>query len=505
MRFRVPLIIAFALSTLTACAAISPAATGAPQRSPLSEADILAIAQLVTLEDTRQFDAEVLARLLASTHPEVKRRAVVAVGRIVNTGGTALLEPLRTDPDQEIVATVAFAQGQLKDPSAVPWLAGLLQSATTPGPVALQAARALGKVRTPEAWAALSSYLTTAQESPATTPIVSEALLSIGRFTDRADIAPIARWSSSADAGIRWHAAWALFRPRNPAAVPHLFRLSQDASADVRFWSVRGLTPALIDEARSEGIDRAAASARLRAAVKDPDRRVRVEALRVLAAYDDEASFGVVLAALDDPDTWMSVTAAETLGRFKDRIAAVTPKLAAAAAPGKPAALRVTALTPLTQLAPPLALAAGEQLLRDPSPFVRTAATQTMRRMGALGQQVLDRLATDPAMKGLLIPAPTPGARGGGAGTPASGSGRTDADYRAIVMRWVVPAYNGSRTPRAMWTTPKGEIELELHPGEAPLGMEEFVHLVDFVFHPSRPPFPASSFPLFPSLHLLLN
>lgn len=469
MRLRAPLmIVALTLTTLTAS-----------QRPPLSEADILDIAQLVKLEDTRQFDAAVLGRLVTSTHPEVKRRAVVAVGRIVNPGGTALLEPLRIDPDPVIVATVAFAQGQLKDPAAVPWLAGLLHTATTPVPVALEAARALGKVRTPEAWAALSRYLTDTQESPATTPVVNEALLSIGRFTERTDIAPIAKWSSAVDAGVRWHAAWALFRPRNPAAVPHLFRLSQDASAEVRFWSVRGLTPVLVDEAKAAGIDRVSASARLRAAVKDPDRRVRTEALRVLAAYDDEASFAVVLAALDDPDTWMSVTAAETLGRFKDRAATVTPRLAAAAAPGKPAALRVTALTPLTQLAPPLALAAGEQLVRDPNLFVRTAATQAMRRMGPLGQQVLDRLAADPAMKDLLIPAPTPGARGGGAGVPAPATGRTDADYRAIVMRWVVPAYNGSRTPRAMWTTPKGEIELELHPGEAPLGMEEFVRLTE--------------------------
>jgi HEAT repeat protein/cyclophilin family peptidyl-prolyl cis-trans isomerase len=482
-----------ALSALAGCATSNPApstATPAPGRPPLSDVDITDIALLVKLEDTRQFDAAILGRLLKSPHPEVKRRAIVSVGRIVNPAGTALLEPLRTDSSADIVATVAFAHGQLKDPAAVAWLATTLQSATTPAPVAFEAARALGKIRGPEAWAALSGYLTSVQESPATRPVVSEALLSIGRFTDppntaparRADITSIVRWTSSVDAGVRWHAAWALFRPRNPAAVPHLFRLSQDPDPEVRFWSVRGLTPALVDEARAPGVDRAAASARLRAAVKDSDRRVRTEALRVLAAYDDNESFAVVLAALDDPDTWVSVTAAETLGRFKDRIAEVTPKLAAAAAPGKPAALRVTALTPLTQLAPPLALDAGEKMLRDPSLFVRTAATQTMRRMGALGQQLLDRLTADPAMKDLLIPIPQPAAARIGGAPPAPAApipGRTDAEYRAIVTRWIVPAYSGSRAPRAIWTTPKGEIEVELHPGDAPLGMEELVRLTE--------------------------
>ena len=472
------------LALLLVLATLVPA--GAAQRSPLSEADIVDIATILKLEDTRRFDAETFARLLKSAHPEVKRRAVVAVGRIVNPGGTALLEPLRTDASAEIVATVAFAHGQIKDPAAVPWLAATLQSADTPAPVAREAARALGKVRTPEAWVALSTYLTTAQNTPVTAPVVSEALLSIGRFVDRLnitpivrlDIAPIVRWTTTTNAEVRWHAAWALFRPRNPAAVPHLLTLSQDASPEVRFWAVRGLAPGLVDEAKAEGIDRAVTSARLRAGEKAPDRRVRTEALRVLGAYDDDASFEAVLAALDDPDTWMSVSAAESLGRFKDRIAALAPKLGAAAAPGKPVTLRLTALTPLTQLAPPLALDAASALLREPSLFVRTVATQALRRMGAIGQQRLDQLAADPTMKDLLIPAPTPGG-GRGAGAAAPAPARTDAGYSAIVERGVVPADNGSKAPRAVWTTPKGEIEMELHSGESPLGMEELVRLTE--------------------------
>jgi peptidylprolyl isomerase len=476
----------FRLAVLLLLAALAPA--GAAQRSPLSDGDIADIATIVKLEDSRWFDGEVLARLLTSAHPEVKRRAVVALGRIPNPGGTALLEPLRKDPSTEIVATVAFAHGQIKDPAAVPWLVETLLAATTPAPVALEAARALGKVRTPEARTALAAYLTSAPDTPATAPVVGEALLSIGRFVDRLDvvpvarmdIAPIVRWTTTTNAEVRWRATWALFRPRNPAAVPHLLTLSQDPSPDVRFWAVRGLAPALVDEAKAEGIDRGVASARLRAAVKDSDRRVRTEALRALGAYDDDASFEVVLAALDDPDTWMSVSAAESLGRFKDRIAALAPRLGAAAAPGKPVALRLTALTPLTQLAPPLALEAASALLREPSLFVRTSATQALRRMGPIGQQRLDRLAADPTMKGLLVPAPPPGGgRGAGAAPPAPGPGRTDADYRAIVERWIVPAYNGSRTPRAIWTTPRGEIELELYPGESPLGMEELVRLTE--------------------------
>jgi len=42
-----------------------------------------------------------------------------------------------------------------------------------------------------------------------------------------------------------------------------------------------------------------------------------------------------------------------------------------------------------------------------------------------------------------------------------------------------LPAYHGEPAPRAIWTTPKGEIEIALHAGAAPLGMEELVRLTE--------------------------
>ena len=76
---------------------VLPALSQKDQRPPLAAADIDAITQLVMLEDTRQFDEAVLAKLLTSAHPEVRRRAVVAVGRIVNPAGKALLVSARKD------------------------------------------------------------------------------------------------------------------------------------------------------------------------------------------------------------------------------------------------------------------------------------------------------------------------------------------------------------------------------------------------------------------------
>jgi len=434
-------------SSLPAATTTATGTAASPSRPALAESDVLDIAQIVKLEDTRQFNTAELTRLLASKHPEVKRRAVIAVGRIVNPGGSALLVPMRQDPSQEIVATVAFASGQLKDAASVAWLGQLLNTATTPSAVGVEAARSLGKIRTPEAWAVLAAYLTKGSGGSVTSAVVGEALLSMGRFPTREDLAPIVKWSTSTDAEIRWRATWALYRPRNPAAVSMLLKLTEDPSPEVRMWAARGLTPipqptgaAAATAPKVENLDPAVASARLRALLKDSDRRVRTEALRALATFSDDASFAAVVAALDDADTWMSVSAAETIGRHTTRVDVLGPKLTAIIADQtKPQALRTVAQQQLTRLSPPAAPAAGQA-----------------GRAGGAGRQ-----------------------GGAGQAPQPTAPGRSDADYRAIVERWIVPAYNGAKAPRAIWMTPKGEIEIELHASDAPLGMEELVRLTE--------------------------
>ena len=334
-----------------------------PARPPLSTAEIADITRLVMLEDTRELDEAAIGQALRSTHPEVRRRAAMAIGRIAKPAGGALLTTARQDSDAAVVAAVAFATGQLKDPATVGWLGELLTSPNTTPDVAREAARSLGKIVVPESRAVLARYLSSAPDTQAARPPVGEALLSIGRFTTRDDLAPIIRWTKTSDAELRWRATWALFRPRDPAAMPELLRLSADPSADVKFWAMRGLGPIPAGRGREGAapvttptVDPSLLTARLREGVRDADRRVRTEALRALSQYDDEESFKVIISALDSDDTWMSVSAAEAMGRFQTRAAVVVPRLVAATQPSKPLALRITALTPLSTLAPEAAL-----------------------------------------------------------------------------------------------------------------------------------------------------
>ncbi len=206
----------------------------------------------------------------------------------------------RGDANADVVATVAFAYGQLKDADAVGWLGDEMSGPAVPAAVAREAARSLGKIRSPEARAALVRYLGEAPMTAATLSVAGEALLSLGRFAAPIDLAAVVRWTHSTDIEVRWRAAWALYRPRDLAAVPELLRLSRDASGDVRLWACRGLgvppppapasgrgpaaTPApaaIPPSAQLSEPARAQASSRLREALTDSDRRVRTEALCV--------------------------------------------------------------------------------------------------------------------------------------------------------------------------------------------------------------------------------
>jgi peptidylprolyl isomerase len=314
-------------------------------------------------------------------------------------------------------------------------------------------------------------------------PIVGEALLALGRFPPPLELAAIARWTASADPELRWRAAWALYRPRDAAAVPAVIRLTADTSPEVRFWATRGLTIPIAPPARGgapppavpdwSGVDKPRTSAILRRALADPDRRVRTEALRALTSYDDDESFATIITALDSADTWLAVSAAEALGRFSARKDVVVPRLVAAISPTRPLALRITALTPLAALSPDAALEAASALTRETSVVARAAGLGVLRRLGPAGTSKLDELtAADPSLKSLL---PQPG---GNRPAPQPEPARPESDYRQLVERWIVPDYNGAKKPHAVLDTPRGSIEIELYAGDAALGLEYFIRAV---------------------------
>lgn len=470
----------------------------AQSKLPLSSSDIDDIATLLKLEDTRQFDAAALARIVRSTHPEVRRRAAVAIARIADGRGGALLVDVRTDVDPEVAASAVFALGQLKDPAAVAWLGRTLMAPATPPVIAREAAQALGKIRSPEARSGLGAYLSSGSAASMAAPVVGEALLSLGRFAPPGDPAPVIRWTTSSSAEIRWRAAWALRRLRDPLVLSPLLALADDPSGEVRYWAMRGLSRDLVEIAKG---DQVAVVSRLRRAVhEDPHRPARTEALKVLLQYDEKSVVDVLVEALRSRDTWMSVVAAEAAGRFASQAEVVTPALLEVADTTTSTALRITLLPSLVTLAPQATktLALATALVWSGGSAARSAGLQALSRLGQPGLEKLDELISDPALATQLPQLQAARARstqsgdraadGGNSGRPAataaakkaapSRPARPDVEYRQLVERWIVPDYNGASKPRAIWETSRGVIELELHPGDAPFGVEHFLRVV---------------------------
>jgi len=292
-----------------------------------------------------------------------------------------------------------------------------------------------------------------------------------------------------------------------------LIKLASDPSGEVRYWAVRGLTPAMVDDA---GESRAAMTARLRALFqKDPDRRVRTESLRTLLQYNDETAFGVLVNALYSPDSWIAVSAAEAAGRFTSRAQVLAPVIKDVSEPQDPLSVRIVALSALMTLAPGAAGDLAMLLAREDSASARSAAFQALERLGEDGQTALDILRAEPALAGLVPARPAAGAAGargggarggggatgarvGGAGARTGGAGarggaggrgrgtgtrapraaRPDAEYRQLVERWIVPDYEGRARPRVLWDTARGTIEIELHSGDAPFGVEHLLRVM---------------------------
>lgn len=363
------------------------------RRPPLAATDVADIVTLTRIEDRRAFDAAALQRIAASRHPELRRRAAVSIARLYDARGRALLRAMRADADTLVLATVVWATGQLVDTSAVPWLDSLLQSPSTPTGVAIEAAGAFGKIRTSDTRQHLARYLSEVAPNYTTAPVVAEALLSLGRHRERGDIAPIVRWAGVNDDELRWRATWALFRQGNPAAIPYLLTLARDSSADVRFWSVRGLVAPLADSA---GVGATTAQAALFHALEDEDRRVRTEAVRALGTYTSAETAVSLAILLGADDLWIAVSAAEALGRRGDNARAAIAQLANSTAADNPLALRVAALSALGDVWLSAALNPAVEMSRDTSVLVRRAAAQMLVRLRYGGRTALARLRTDP-------------------------------------------------------------------------------------------------------------
>jgi cyclophilin family peptidyl-prolyl cis-trans isomerase/HEAT repeat protein len=304
----------------------------------LEAADTLALAQLLRMEDGRELDAQLAGMLLRSGTPEVRRRAALAVGRVRDARGAGLLLDALGDPHPGVRAAAAFGLGVLGDSSAAV-MEGLTATALTDTAApAAEAVAALGRLAAAAGRAAIDSILV-GDHQPL--PVRHEALLAAWRLPrDAGTTERLLRWTTHPDPETRWRAVYALGRSAGPDAVPVLLDALADPDDRVRANAARGLRAPVADSAGH----REAAFAAVIAAAGDPHPHVRINALRLLPAFQDESRALPVLAGLlEDPDVNVAVAAAQALGETADP-AAAGPLRRTASDVRRPDGLRTPAL-----------------------------------------------------------------------------------------------------------------------------------------------------------------
>lgn len=389
---KVIFVLALAATPLAACA---PAAGGGTSQPTPSDA----VAPLLRLEDRREYDPTVFQAALTSPSAPMRRRAALAAGRIRDPRSIAPLGALLNDADTAVAATAAFALGQVGDTAAVRLLAPFADPARIAAAptVVGEATYALGKIRHPQARAALERLLTDApREGAGVREAVGMALLAIWRQGRPTPVDAITPWLRSADPEIRWRAAYALARRAEPRATAALFPHVADADPLVRSFVARGLTGPMAD---SSGVGRTAAQdALVRIVANDVAYEPRINALRSLGTFPGARALAVLSAVAAIPrNEHESVAALESIQRLgRDAASSATLLAEIAQSNSRPVFIRQTALAALADVDSTRAAEVARGLESSPEWRLRAAAVRALVEAEGAGNNRLMTFAADP-------------------------------------------------------------------------------------------------------------
>ena len=257
------------------------------------------LTQIIRAEDTRRWDGD-LENLIAHDDPKIRKRAVLAAGRIGSEGAVPMLaERVLTDRDVDVRQMAAFALGEIESAGGAYALTEVLKvrdNETAPALVRGRAVEALGKIV-----AAVTTPGAATKPDAEWLDVVQAAIVNTLRFE-------VGRRAQS-DRLTILAALTAVLRAK-PDGVGKLVAQCLDYS------DPRIVADALNTLARlrlKEGNDKA------RELLKHNDPIVRANAARVLGATEDKQAFDALLdRALHDADSRVGISAIRSLASLKD-------------------------------------------------------------------------------------------------------------------------------------------------------------------------------------------
>ena len=401
-------------------------ATASASADTLADARLTPLQRIAKAEDQRTLAGGTLARHLADPDAALRRRAALAVGRLQDTAGTALLLPLLQDADAEVKREALFALGQigLAHPAGLgrpaPARAALERLAGTGDPATADLAlEALGKLGDKAATPLVASFL-----RHGSSPLLrGSAAVALWRLADSTALEPLLLCLDDPDAGVRWRALYALEKLVSPEQIVLLAAMHvDDDDGLVRAYATRTLGRQKSPQGTAYVLQKLA----------DPEVGVVVNAIRGLSLIADTtcgACLPALTRALGAAHPYVRVTAATALAdRFAwvpgDPAAERTALDSLAAGLGDPdAATRGACARALLARRGEAALPRVQGMLADSSVYARVAALQALTLLPAAaamplllprlapGTAVFERATAAEALATLKAAAAAPGLR----------------------------------------------------------------------------------------------
>ena len=251
---------------------------------------------ILQAEDERRWSDD-LMQLLSNPSPMVRKRAALAAGRIGDEGAVkSLTNVLERDSDTSVRAMAAFALGEIESETGANALIAALKNTSAPPEIRSRAIEGLGKIA-----AALPP-----EQEPRQRQLGAAILDALKFELDR----PI---RGRPDTSVSLLGLTAALRARPPDAGPTIARFLSNPDPRVRADAANALARMRL----KDGLER------LRTLASDIDPIVRANALRVLGLSEDKQSYQTLLThATDDKDSRVRVNAIRALAALKDPRAA---------------------------------------------------------------------------------------------------------------------------------------------------------------------------------------
>jgi cyclophilin family peptidyl-prolyl cis-trans isomerase/HEAT repeat protein len=352
-----------------------------PGAAAQQEATVEAIAPILMAEDARQWNRALYQGGLEHSDPLVRRKAALAIGRLRDPQGTALLLAHLRDPDSTVQAEIMFALGLMGDTAAVgPIISRFSERPGLWREAAQEGITALARMNDPRVAPFFAGILRrtsalTVDSLPLAVIQVARELWRLGPAGPVADLIPFLRDTTIE---LRRAAVFSVSRVRPPSAASDLLLALQDDIPLHRSWAARALTRAYADTA---GLAADAVTSALRRLLADEDDGVRINVLRTLGTFRNPDLSGTIIPLLSDPDVNTRVQAAATLGQTGGPDAAGA--LAELLGKREPWAVRREALLALARVDTVAFLAAVAPWASSPEWRDRGAAAEGFAAMGA--------------------------------------------------------------------------------------------------------------------------